>query len=182
MNTPTFFLDTVTPFPSTAIAEKERQYSHWLKVAEACKVCRQTKDTKELLRILQLELLSKRRQIIIDRVYACFSAMRSDAEYSEFIEEFKKAKPFDQDDDAYYIPKLQSWTHAFGYIQTLDINPLPEIKRLMCYEYHHRNRYYLLQRAYTKFQTIRRNMEKREMYTWSPKKLPNNIYVNKYAY
>jgi hypothetical protein len=178
MTTASFFLDTEPPFPASKVAEKERQYSHWLKVAEACKTCRQTKDTKELIRILQMELLGKRRPIIINRVYSCFAVIRSEGEYEALLERFKAYAPFNLDDDMFYETKLRSWAYANAYIQTLDVTPLTRIRHMMCYELRHENRYYMLQRMFTKYQTIRRKMEKREMFSWNPKKMSNITCAN----
>lgn len=175
-----FFLDVIKPFGPTVVAEKERQYSHWLKVAEACKRCKLEKSPNELVRIMQMELMGKRREVIVNRVHSCFSSIRSELEYEDFIKDFEAFSPFDLDDEMFYEPRLRTWKHALEYINTLDFKPLAQIKRMMCYEYHTRNRFYMMQRIYTKYQTIRRNMERREIWAWNPKKNSNATYASWY--
>ena len=156
-----FFLDNTTPFKPHEWAEMERKYSNWLKVANTCY---SITDTAHLVRMLQLELSGKRRQIIIDRVYARFSALRSQQEYIKFTTETKE--DWSAEDRATFKKALVSWSHAIAYINTLDYDPLPELKKLVQYELAHKRRMYLVHRLFTKFQTVRRSMEKKGIARW----------------
>lgn len=163
----TFFLDKVTPFTHGEWAEHERKYSNWLKVSS---VCYSITDVTHLCRMLQLELAGKRRQIILDRVYSRFSALRTQREYPIFFKQFEAPMVVDNEDAARYDKILISWDHTSSYIDKLDVNPLPELRKIMHYEYQGKRRRYLLHRLFTKFQTVRRKMEKREMMRWRVKR------------
>ena len=76
----------------------------------------------------------------------------------------------DNEDAARYDKILISWDHTSSYIDKLDVNPLPELRKIMHYEYQGKRRRYLLHRLFTKFQTVRRKMEKREMMRWRVKR------------
>lgn len=158
-----FFLDSVPPFEPQERAEMQRKYSNWLKVSDTVY---SIVDATHLVRMLQLELMGKRRQIILDRVYSRFSALRAQREYPIFFNQFDKPAEWDPEEVAKFTKLLISWDHTIAYIDTLDVNPLPELKRLMHYEYQGKRRRYLLHRLFTKYQTVRRKMERREMMRW----------------
>jgi hypothetical protein len=167
-----FFLDKVSPFEVNQWADMERRYSNWLKVSS---ICYSITDVAHLTRMLQLELMGKRRQIILDRVYSRLSALRAQREYPIFFKQFDKPVEWTGEEQAKYNRLLISWDHTVGYVDRLDLNPLPELLRLMHFEYGSKRRRYLLHRLFTKFQTVRRKMEKRDMMRWRLKRGPNGI-------
>jgi len=162
-----FFLDRITPFEPHQWAEMERKYSNWLKVSD---IVYKLTDTTQLIRMLQLELMGKRRRIILDRVYSRFSALRAQREYPIFNNQFVDPIIMDKEDAARYDRLLISWDHVVGYIERLDVKPLEEIKKIMHYEYQGKRRRYLMHRLFTKYQTVRRKMEKQDMMRWRLKR------------
>jgi hypothetical protein len=164
-----FFLDKVKPFEPHEWADMERRYSNWIKVSD---VCYKITDVTHLTRMLQLEIMGKRRRIILDRVYSRLSALRTQREYPIFFTQFDKPVEWTGEECAKYNRLLISWDHVVGYIDRLDLDPLAELKRLMHFEHSTKRRRYLMHRLFTKYQTVRRKMERREMMGWKMKRRP----------
>ena len=168
-----FFLDAVEPFAIKEWPAAERACSNWLKVAD---VIYNTNDIDLLTRILQLELIIERRPLIVERVYARISSLRSKAEYDLFwqapIAEVEPNKELDE--------VLRCWdTVLASLVNQEDI--LVWLRKLIYYEYNTKHRRYLLRRLLTKYQSLRREKELKSLYTWKPKKQSSDTCVTKSA-
>lgn len=155
------FLD-ITPFDPKDRTEYEPQLSNWLRVA---KLIYNTADADLILRLLQIELTGLKREFIIDRLYARFSALRAATEKWTFLKQFEGAEP---------IPELSVYMASWDTITVLNLTP-EEILRIAQHEYVTKRRYYILHRLYTRYATIRREQEKELMRQWSPKSISNSI-------
>ena len=161
------FLDKIEPFTVKQWPEKERDISHWLKTS---KLIYTSDDTDELLKYLQLELMTRRRPMIISRIYSRFSFLRGITEYEEFISIFKLslvAPP----ENRMYEDLLVSWDHVFAQIDDMT---QADLIGLCHYEYWNRRRPYLMRRLITKYQSLRRMLERKEMQTWNLKRPQSN--------
>jgi len=158
----TYFLDEIPLFTARQWPEKERNISNWMKVS---KLIYTTEDMDEILRYLQLELLTRRRPMIVNRLYLRFSALRNVNEYEGYMSLFQLtlAPP----KNPLYEDLLISWDHVYAQISAM---AQTDLLALCHYEYWNKRRPYLMRRLITKHQTIRRTLEKKGIWTWSQKK------------
>lgn len=167
-----FFLDSVALFGKRDWPEAERSISNWLKAA---KLIYTEEDAKVILRLLQVELCTQRRRMLIERLYSRYSYLRAAEEHKTFMDQFEKRK---MPEDLILKDALHSWDYTVVYISGIELEPLPRILELMEYEYCTKARRYLLQRLQTKYQSIRRSLEKRDMYLWKPKRPSEGAVVS----
>lgn len=167
-----FFLDSVTPYGIRDWPEAERSISNWVKAA---KIIYAEEDPKVILRLLQVELSTQRRRMLIERIYSRYSYLRAAEEHKTFMDRFEKRE---LPENPILKDILHSWDYTHVYISGIELEPLPRILELMEYEYCTKARRYLLQRLQTKYQSIRRALEKRDMYIWKAKKPLNGAVVS----
>lgn len=161
-----FFLDKIPPCSDAKWTAMASEYSNWLRIA---KLIYSTTNRTPVLRLLQIELCGQRRPMIVKRLYQRFSALRATTEFSAILTQFKEPVYPDPETKARYDATLETWNDALKYVNTLDVNPLPEIKNLIHHECHNKRRRYVLHRLYTKYCTIRRRMELQGMQYWRPR-------------
>ena len=158
------FLDDVTPFKNKDWPEKEREYSSWVKVAE---YIYKDASADDVVRLLQLELLTKRRDYNITRLYSRFSKLRMLEETKDLPAFFAKFT------DTAVNPGLANlpWAIVDSRANTVD-----EIIMIAKSEIMYSFRHYVVRRLYGKYGTLRRKLEQKEIPNWSLRKLPNDIW------
>jgi len=157
------FLD-IKPFPEEKLHAKEREYSNWIKVAEAIYG---TENLVQVLRILQLELMGMRRQYVIERVYSRFSALRAQDE-KKHMREFLEDKDPLWGDKKEIKQALKNWHNMYKYLQKKS-HTTAHLKCLLYEEFYGKRRPYMMKRLYGKFSMSRMREEKKEMLQWKLK-------------
>lgn len=153
------FLD-IEPFPTRERPLREREFSHWGKVANTIY---NTTDEELVLRILQLELVSQRRSVIISRAYSRFSRLRADRERRS-IDKFLEGAA----DDVLETPPWACWATLSALV---DLEGLEGIRAMMLCERKHKNRNHVLKRMYGKYTAKRMRQERKEMLAWHAKEV-----------
>lgn len=166
------FLDEVSPYSVTEQPEMERKFSNWRKVAD---IIYTLDDTDELVRILQLELTTRRRPLIIERVYSKYSSLKSKNELKKIFA--RNISDIQQDSTKDTI--LVNWSRVLKYLNMGSNNNDPQaLLDLIDYERKTRNRLYIISRLFTKLQTLRKKTERKEMYAWKPKRQSKSTFAN----
>jgi len=167
------FLDNIKPFSVKQWPERERDISHWLKAA---KCIPNITDPEEALRYLQVELATRRRPLLVDRLYRRFSHLRCLNEFNDLIVIFQHSSviPFYPE----YDKMLISWDHVYPVVSTYEPKDANKILDLLHYEWSKKRRLYLMKRLMTKYQSLRRCRERKEMMAWNLKRVPSSTCEN----
>lgn len=145
----------IEPFPARERPLKEREFSHWGKVAKAIY---NTTDEESVLRVLQLELMSRKRRMIINRVYSRFSRLRADRERRN-VDAFLMGAA----NNVIETPPWACWATLSALV---DAEDLEGIRSMMLHERANKNRNHVLKRMYGKLMAKRMQQERKEMLTW----------------
>ncbi|MDD2296895.1 MAG: hypothetical protein PHX79_03665 [Sphaerochaetaceae bacterium] len=151
------FLDTVEPFPQDQLAQRIRNSSHWLKLAEELY---KLESPTYVLKLMKLELDTKCRPYHIKRLYSRFSALRRQQEQNDLKELLSGAFYPDVDESItrMTLTNMASVNNMTGLSDTQE-----KVLSLLKFEYDHCKRPYMIKRLYGKFSMMRYNQEQVEL-------------------